>query len=183
MSETSKNLLKSNHDGVHLQLDMLIASMKFQEEYYAGMYDDWHDKSSKQKDILIKGRLGENLILMGHSPGIVEKNLVVYVFQLYELFYDSFINFNNIGNDIPLKDVQGIIGILASRYLDNQFVNQGRADIVSFLKQDVTNLGGTGTQNPEMSGVKEQNREGCASILLIFMVGPLILSYFWKLLA
>ncbi len=183
MSETSKRLLKSDHEGVHFQLDMLISSMIFQEGHYAGMYDDWHEKSSKQKDILMKNRLNEKLILMDHNPGMVEKNLAVYVFQLYELFYDGFISFNNIENDMPLTDVQNIIVILAGRFLDNQFENQGRADIVSFLKQDVTKLGGTGTQNPEMSGVQEQNREGCALTLLIFMVGPFILSYFWKLLA
>ena len=33
-----------------------------------------------------------------------------------------------------------------------------------------------------MEGREEQNRQGCALILLIFMVGPLMLSYFWKLL-
>jgi hypothetical protein len=180
MSEISKKLLKSNHDGVHLQLDMLIASVGFQGEYYAGMYDDWQGKSSKQKDILMKNRLNEKLILMNHDPGMVEKNLVVYVFKLYEVFYDSFINFNNIENDIPLKDVQNIILLLASRYLDNQFKSQGRADIVSFLKQDVTQLESAKNQNHEILEVEEQNREGCAVIFLIFMVGALILSYFGK---
>jgi hypothetical protein len=170
MSETSKKLLKSNHDGVHLQLDMLIASMKFQEECFIGMYDDWYEKSSKQKDILIKNRLNENLILMNHNPGMVEKNLVVYVFQFYEKFYDGFVNFNNIENNIPLRDVQNIIVILAGRFLDNQFENQGRADIVSFLKQDVTQLESAKTQNRKILGVEEKEFNWAGLIFLIIMI-------------
>jgi hypothetical protein len=159
MSGTSKRLLKSKHDGVHLQLDMLIASVRFQGEYYAGIHAEWQEKSSKQKDMLLKNRLNEYLILMDHNPGIVEKTLVVYVFQLYELFYDGFINFHNIENDIPLGDVQSIILLLASRYLDSQFENQGRADIASFLKQDVTllhnDIGKTGPNHVVFEGEKE----------------------------
>jgi tetratricopeptide (TPR) repeat protein len=33
-----------------------------------------------------------------------------------------------------------------------------------------------------MEGREEQNRQGCALVLLIFLVGPLMLSYFFKLL-
>lgn len=131
--------------------------------------------------MLIKNRLTENLILLDQSPGIVEKSLVVYVLQLYETFYSDYKKYVSFDAEKSLVDIQYAILILASRFLDNQFENQGRADIVSFLKQDVTQLGGAETQNHEMSGVKEQNRGGCALILLIFMVGALILSYFGKL--
>ena len=142
MSETSQQLLKTSHKGVHEQFDMLVAAMHTQTLLQSDMFfRQVQGKSSRQINAWIKKRTVMRMREMDYSPGFFQKRLLVYVFELYERFYEQYRSLLRFKEDTPLQEVQYLILILAAAFLDEQFTKEGLADICTFLKQSAE--GGT----------------------------------------
>ena len=132
MSEISRNLLHSTHQGVHEQLDVAIAAINAYEKLYfdpqrplAGAIRSHHKK-------IIKSVIKEFLLKLDQKPGFIKVGLTFYAYEFWESIVER-----RFGRGASQDDVarfsQTVIEELAS-YLDAQFESEGRADTIGFLK-------------------------------------------------
>jgi hypothetical protein len=138
VSDFSSELLQSTHKGVHEQFDLLAAAMQTQSLLQSEIFYSQIERAS-QKEIKswIKEKSIQNMKELGHSPGFLQKRLLVYVYKLYEYFYGQYTSVLQFKEGTSLDEIQYSILILAAAFLDNQFSEKGLADICGFLKQDM----------------------------------------------
>lgn len=141
MSEFSDNLLQTSHKGVHEQFDMLAAAMQVQ---VIASSDDFYSEivtmTQRAREKWFKEQLAIAMKSLGNNPGFLQKRLLVYVYQLYEHFYENYTTIFKFKDNVPLNEIQYSILLLAAAFLDNQFTSKGLADICGFLKQDAGTL-------------------------------------------
>ena len=141
MSEISDRMLRSTHRGVHEQFNMLVVAMYIQEEASSGAFESQLSRASRKE---IKGWVKEKAVAkfreMGYSPGFLQRRLLVYVFELYEWFYNQYTTCFVFKPEVSLSDIQYTILLLASEAMDQQFEREGLADICGFLKQDIAQI-------------------------------------------
>lgn len=138
MSDVSNKLLQSSHKGVHEQFDMLAAAMQIQSLLQSDIfYAEVEGKPEKYVNKWIRESAARRMRDMGYSPGFTQKRLLLYIFQLYERFYEQYVTLLPFKHGTPTSEVQYSILLLAAPYLDNEFSTTGLADICGFLKQDV----------------------------------------------
>ncbi|HUH43259.1 MAG TPA: hypothetical protein VLZ29_09080 [Sulfurimonas sp.] len=138
MSDISKELLKSSHKGVHEQFDLLASVMQVQILLQSDVfYSEVEGASPSKIKKWIKEKATIRMRELGHSPWFLQKRLLVYVFELYEPFYEEYRTILPFKEETTLIEVQYSILILAANFLDNQFSEKRMADICSFLEQDL----------------------------------------------
>lgn len=141
MSATSQEMLKSPDKPVHEQLDMLVAAMHTQSLLQSDIfYEQVEGKSPKETNAWIKKMTVNRMNEMSYSPGFMQKRLLIYVFQLYEQFYVQYQQLLQFKEGTTLQEVQHSILLLAAAFLEEQFGSERRADICTFLKQDINRL-------------------------------------------
>ena len=141
MSDVSNKLLQTGHKGVHEQFDMLAAAMQVQALLQSDIfYAEVDGKPEKYVNKWIRESAARRMRDMGYSPGFVQKRLLLYVFQLYERFYEQYVTLPLFKDGMPTTEIQYSILLLAAPYLENEFSTTGLADICGFLKQDMGQL-------------------------------------------
>ena len=142
MSDVSQGLLRSKNKGVHKQLDFLLAAMHTQLLLQSGEFHvEIEGATSKEIKRWIKTKLAAHMKLNGYYTWFLSKELLFYVFQLYEHFYEQYSTLLEFKENTPLTEVQYSIILLAASFLDDKFVNTGMADVCSFLEQNLNSKG------------------------------------------
>jgi hypothetical protein len=127
-------LLDTKDERVHEQFFMLITAITT-HNIIAGLSNDLLDK--KEIKNFIKSSMKKQMKIMGYHKGLfrfIKTSLYLYVFQLYEEFYQDYIVKFNVDENADFIDVQDTILQLAAYYLNEQFKIHKMADICSFLK-------------------------------------------------
>lgn len=138
MSDISKELLQTSHKGVHEQFDLLASVMQVQTLIQSDIfYSEIEGATPKQIKKWIKEKATARMRELGHSPWFLQKRLLVYVFELYEPFFEQYRTILPFKEGTPLSEIQYSILMLAASSLDNQFAEKNMADICTFLEQDL----------------------------------------------
>lgn len=140
--EKYHTLLETNDKRVHEQFAMLITAMTTQNIMNSKL-NNFDINNQKGIKSFIKSSMKRQMKLMGYHKGLLSflnTNLYFYVFQLYEEFYENYLEQFNVDKDIPTIDVQDTILQLAAYYINEQYKTYKIADICSFLKAEDTNI-------------------------------------------
>jgi hypothetical protein len=138
MSDISTRMLQAQHKGVHEQFDMLMAAMTVQVIANSSFAKAaLAIKSQKETEKWLREQLDIAMTDLGHKPGFMMRPLLVYVFQLFERFYSSYTSALRFKPDTSIEEIHSSILMLAAAFLDRQFSRERRADVCTFLKQDV----------------------------------------------
>lgn len=132
MSELSRRLLQSDHKGVHEQFDCVYAAVLAYNSLHAG-YDYLGASLRTHHKKIIKNAIKESMAQIGFKPGFLRTGLGFYAYEFWEIIIRERLGAEP--SPSALSELTEAFLPDLARYLDNQYLSEGLADSIGYLKQ------------------------------------------------